>query len=103
MCAACFRHVSTSLHPPCPPTSLPPAAPADAAARLAQRDGQPDFHLKRKLQGRREGTVLDPCRLALDFVLEGGGAEGSPGAYNCTLHFVPAGSPAVWALPHHFY
>ena len=44
---------------------------ADVAARLAQRD-QEDVHSKRKLRGRREGSVLDPCRLALDFTLAAG-------------------------------
>ena len=60
---------------------------ADIAARLAQR-GQQDVHHKRKLRGQREGTVLDPCRLALDFTLDsgagggGGSAEGSTAAAN---------------------
>ena len=51
------------------------AALADIAARLAQR-GQQDVHHKRKLRGQREGTVLDPCRLALDFTLDSG-ADGA--------------------------
>jgi hypothetical protein len=49
---------------------------ADVAARLAQRD-QEDVHIKRKLRGRREGTVLDPCRLALDFTLAAGSGPGT--------------------------
>lgn len=53
------------------------ASPADVAARLAARDAE-DVHHKSKLTGRREGGVLDPCRLALEFSLAAGG-EG-PGA-----------------------
>jgi hypothetical protein len=30
---------------------------------------------KRKLRGKREGDVLGPCRLALDFTLSAGGSE----------------------------
>ncbi len=49
--------------------------PADVAARLAQRDQQDIAH-KRKMTGRREGTVLDPCRLALEFKLADLGSGG---------------------------
>jgi len=52
-------------------------ARADVAASLAQRDQQ-DVHHKRKLRGQREGSVLDPCRLALRFKLApGGNGEGT--------------------------
>ena len=57
---------------------------ADVAARLAQRD-QEDVHSKRKLRGRREGTVLDPCRLALDFTLAAGSGPGTPLLLACSL------------------
>ena len=48
------------------------------AARLAQRDQQDIAH-KRKMTGRREGTVLDPCRLALEFKLADLGSSGGTG------------------------
>ena len=53
----------------------PPCCHADVAARLAQRDQQDIAH-KRKMSGRREGTVLDPCRLALEFKLADLGTGG---------------------------
>lgn len=45
---------------------------ADAAARLAHWD-QSGMDRKRKMQGTRESSVLDPCRLVLDFKLASGG------------------------------
>lgn len=82
--------MSNGAHPPsaaCAPLQPDPfpASPflfrpcADVAARLAQRE-EVDVHQKRKLSGRREGTVLDPCRLALDFTLVAGAEAGGPGA-----------------------
>ncbi|KAL4447306.1 hypothetical protein ABPG77_007339, partial [Micractinium sp. CCAP 211/92] len=47
----------------------------DVAARLAQREQQDVAH-KRKLRGRREGAVLDPCRLGLAFSLVAAAGEG---------------------------
>ena len=58
---------------PWPPTDG--TAPADMAARMAQRDQQDARH-KRKLRGQREASVLDPCRLKLDFKLVAAGGEG---------------------------
>ncbi|KAL4858517.1 Vacuolar protein sorting-associated protein 13C [Chlorella vulgaris] len=45
---------------------------SDAAARLAHRD-QSGMDRKRKMRGTRESSVLDPCRLVLDFKLAAGG------------------------------
>jgi hypothetical protein len=67
------------------------------AARLAQRD-QEDVHSKRKLRGRREGTVLDPCRLALDFTLAAGSGPGTPCPLACSLLACSALSVACWHL-----
>lgn len=59
---------NNGLFPGCP-------CPADVAARLAQREQQDVAH-KRKLRGRREGAVLDPCRLGLAFSLVAAAGEG---------------------------
>ncbi|KAL4443584.1 hypothetical protein ABPG75_011321 [Micractinium tetrahymenae] len=59
---------------------------SDVAARLAQREQQDVAH-KRKLRGRREGSVLDPCRLGLTFrlVAAGEGEDARPATTDVRL------------------
>ena len=80
--AAVLPQLQPLSQAPAPPPVR--CAPADVAARLAARDQQ-DIGHKRKMTGRREGTVLDPCRLVLDFTLAELGAAAGEGSLACCL------------------
>lgn len=75
ICQICPLHLSTRCrrkHLPASPPNLPVHPPTQTCPPPPFPPPRQDFKQKKKIKGRLESSVLEPCRLGLDFTLMAG-------------------------------